>query len=309
MAGTNTTSTGNKSADSNKTPTYKRVLAIIGVVILVGMYVVLLIEALLGSPDTFNIFIGCVAATVAMPILLWIIIWAVGAFTGRHTVASLDALSSNKQHDKYGNVIPEGEIDTIVFDIGGVLADFAWREFLANKGFDGEMVERIGRASVNTPEWNEIDRGVLTLDEIIDSFVKNDPEIEKEIRRGFDDFKDIVTRREKSIPWIKKIQRSGYKVLVLSNFSKEAYEQCPEAMDFLSVVDGGILSYRDKVTKPDPAIYNLLAERYDLTPEKTVFIDDTPKNIDAAKSLGWHGIVFKSYEQVENDLFELGVRY
>ncbi len=79
-------------------------------------------------------------------------------------------------------------------------------------------------------------------------------------------------------------------------------------MGFLSEVDGGILSYRDRVVKPDPAIYKLLMERYDLVPEKTVFIDDTAVNIEAAKNLGWNGIVFESKEQVLSELSALGIK-
>ncbi len=292
-----------------KTPVYKRVLAIIGIVILVGMYIVLLFEALTGSPDTYNVFIGCVTATIAVPILLWLLIWSIGALTGRHTVASLDAMSSNKRHDKYGNVIPDSEIDTVVFDIGNVLVDFAWDKFLEDKGYDKPMRERMAKATVFSEDWNEYDIGNLTNDEIVDRFVENDPGIEKELRNAFSDLKDIVTRRERTIPWINALKRSGYKVLVLSNFSRQAVEGCSDAMSFLDYVDGGILSYRDHVIKPDHAIYRLLMERYDLAPKKTVFIDDTPRNIDVAIELGWHGIVFKSYEQVEKELHDLNVRY
>ena len=123
------------------TKPYKRVLAWVGIVVLVGMYLLLLYEALTGSPDTYNVFIGCVAATIAVPILLWLLIWAIGALTGRHTVASLDPMTSNKKHDKYGNVVPEGEIDTVVFDIGNLLTNFAWDQFLENKGYDSKAPE------------------------------------------------------------------------------------------------------------------------------------------------------------------------
>ncbi len=294
--------------NKEKTPAYKRVLAWIGIVILVGMYLFLLFEALTGSPETYNVFIGCVAATIAVPILLWLLIWSIGALTGRHTIASLDPLSSNKRHDRFGNVIPDGDIDTVVFDIGNVLVNFSWREKLEKLGFDNGMIERLSKASVNSSDWVELDRGVLTTEEIIDLFVENDPEIEAEIRRGFADFNDIVTKRDETIPWIRSLKAAGYKVLVLSNFSKVAIEGCPDAMSFLNEVDGGILSYRDKVVKPDEAIYRLLMERYDLVPEKTVFIDDTPVNIETARRLGWKGIVFENRAQVLKELEGLGVK-
>ena len=292
-----------------KTPTYKRVLAWCGIIVLIGMYVVLLFEALTGSPETYNVFISCVAATIAVPILLWLLIWSIGAITGRHTVASLDPLTSNKKHDKYGNVIPDSKIDTVVFDIGNVLTDFAWSQFLKNKGYDDAMVERMGKASVYSSDWVEYDRGDLTTEQIVQRFADNDPEIGDELKKAFADLTDIVTKRDEAIPWIRALRAAGYQVLYLSNFSKQALEGCPDAMAFIAETDGGILSYRDHVVKPGHEIYKLLEERFGLTPEKTVFIDDTPVNIDAAKELGWNGIVYKSYEQAVNELHELGVRY
>lgn len=295
--------------NKEKTPAYKRILALTGIILLVGMYVALLILAILGSPNTYNLFLGCVAATVAIPIMLWILIWVIGSLTGRHTIASLDPMTSNKQHDKYGNVIPDSEIDTVVFDIGNVLTDFAWREFIEKKGFDEAMAERIGKASVLSKDWVEFDKGNLTTKEIVDKFVENDPEIEEELRKTFPDLEDIIHKREEAIPWIRALKAAGYKVLYLSNFSEQALTGSPEAMKFLEETDGGILSYRDHVVKPGHEIYKLLEERYDLTPEKTVFVDDTKVNIEAALELGWKGIVFENFEQVNLDLQKLGVRY
>ena len=80
-------------------------------------------------------------------------------------------------------------------------------------------------------------------------------------------------------------------------------------MAFRELTDGGILSYTEHMIKPDREIYDLLVERYNLTPSKTVFIDDTPVNVEAAKNYGWKGIVFKDYKQVKEELEELGVKY
>ncbi|WP_026525507.1 MULTISPECIES: HAD family hydrolase [unclassified Butyrivibrio] len=199
-------------------------------------------------------------------------------------------------------------ITTIIFDIGGVLVDFCWDDFLRSKGYSEEMVQRMGNASVRSEAWNEFDRGVLNSKEIIDGFVKNDPEIEEELRSAFSDLTGLLRKRERTIPWIKELKSKGYKVLVLSNFSKQALEPNMFMQEFLDETDGGILSYRDKIIKPDRAIYELITKRYDLIPGECVFIDDTEKNIIAAREFGMNGIVFKTYEQVEDELQALGVR-
>ena len=292
-----------------KTPKFKRVLALTALVLIVVLIVAFLLVALFGGPESKDLFMGLAGAVVAVPILTWLLIWSIGAITGRHTIASLDAMSSNKRHDKYGNVIPDGEIDTVVFDIGNVLTDFAWDKFLVFKGYDDKMVERIAKATVYSDDWVEYDKGNLTNEEIIARFVENDPEIRSEIEESFKNIDGIILKREKTIPWIRALKAAGYKVLYLSNFSKQALEGCPDAMAFLDETDGGILSYREHVVKPDPAIYNLLVSRYNLTPSKTVFIDDTPVNIEAARNLGWKGIIYRDYNQVVDELATLGVKF
>ena len=193
-------------------------------------------------------------------------------------------------------------IRNIVFDIGNVLTDFRWREFLQDKGFNDEMVERIARASVMTPLWQEVDRGVWDEEKLIKEFSRLDPEIEDELRRAYGNVKGMVTKRDYAIPWLQKLKKRGYKVYYLSNFSYKAYTDCQEALDFLPHMDGGILSYREKIVKPEEEIYLRLLSRYGLKAEECVFLDDTRENVEAAERLGFKGIRFEVREQAEREL-------
>lgn len=198
-------------------------------------------------------------------------------------------------------------IRNIIFDIGNVLTDFCWKEFLQGKGFDEEMIGRIARASVLTPLWDEVDRGVWDIERLMQEFVRKDPEIEAELHRAFDNVTGMVTKREYAIPWIQKLKAAGYHVYYLSNFSSIAYEDCIDALDFIPYMDGGILSYREKIIKPDAAIYELLLSRYSLKAEESVFLDDTMKNVKGSEAVGIHGICFETKEQAEEELKKLGV--
>ena len=171
-------------------------------------------------------------------------------------------------------------IRNIIFDIGNVLADYRWKDFLRDKGFDDAMVDRIAKASVLSPYWNEFDRGEWDQDKIMAEFVKADPGIEKELHQAYDNIKGLVTPRSYAIPWIQELKAKGYGVYYLSNFSYKAYVECAEALDFLPYTDGGILSYLDKVIKPEKEIYDLLLSRYELKAEECVFLDDTLKNVE-----------------------------
>lgn len=198
-------------------------------------------------------------------------------------------------------------ITTVIFDIGNVLVEFSWRKHYELMGYDEAMIERLAKATVRNPGWNEYDRGVLSEEETIQGFVDSDPEIEDDIRRALKNIRTMIKRCDYAIPWIQDLKEKGYSCLYLSNFSHKAETECAEALDFIPYMDGGILSYRDKVIKPQPEIYDLLIERYQLVPEECVFLDDTLPNVEAARKAGMHAIHFKNREQALEELKALGV--
>ena len=196
-------------------------------------------------------------------------------------------------------------IKNIIFDIGNVLTDFRWAEFLADKGFTKEEVERIAKASVLSPVWPELDRGVWSFEEVMAGFVKNDPAYEAQFHKAFDDMTDIVRIRDYAIPWVKELKAKGFHVYYLSNFSQKIEKESAAGLAFRKYMDGGILSWMDKVIKPDPAIYQLLLSRFSLKAQECVFFDDVEVNVQAANEQGIHGILFTSKEQAEEELNKL----
>jgi len=193
-------------------------------------------------------------------------------------------------------------IQTIIFDIGNVLADFAWEDFIHEKGYYGEKFQRISEATVKSPAWNEFDRGVLSDEEILNSFIENAPDLKEDILNIYGNLEGIVKKRDYAIEWIEEMKARGFRVLVLSNFPRKTHIECANELDFLEHMDGGILSYQDQVIKPHPEIYQLLLDRYELVPQECLFIDDLEKNIEGASAMGIHTIQFITYGQVRQDL-------
>ncbi len=198
-------------------------------------------------------------------------------------------------------------IRNIIFDIGNVLTDFRWKDFLREKGFDDVMIGRIAKASVESPLWKEFDRGVLDGEELMQAFVDAAPDIAEELHKAYDDVHGMVTIRDYAIPWVQELKAKGYKVWYLSNFSEKTEIECADSIAFIPYMDGGILSWKDKLIKPDPKIYQLLLQRFDLVAEESVFIDDLPENVQGAVNEGIHGIVFETRQQVVEELKKLGV--
>lgn len=196
-------------------------------------------------------------------------------------------------------------IRNIVFDIGNVLAGFVWQDFYRGFGFSDEIYEKLADATVRSDFWNEMDRGKLDDDQLLNGFIQNAPSIEKEIREVFQNVKGMVLRYDYARPWINELKDRGYGVYVISNFAHRAHVECEEALDFLEDIDGGILSYQVKLIKPDPEIYRLLCSKYGLNAGECVFIDDTAKNVEAAVKEGMKGILFHTRAQAREELEKL----
>lgn len=198
-------------------------------------------------------------------------------------------------------------IKNIVFDIGGVLADFNVNEFLTSKGFDAAMIKRILKASVMTPYWGQFERGELTEEETLRGFATVDPEIEQDLRVAFSSVEGMLTSKDYAIPLVKRLKAAGYGVYYLSNYSQKAYNECGESLGFMPYMDGGIVSFRVGKTKPDPAMYQHFLAECGLEAGECVFVDDTPENVVAARQHGFAGIEFTSYDDLLAKLAELGV--
>ena len=143
---------------------------------------------------------------------------------------------------------------------------------------------------------------ILSDEEVIDRFVQDTPELEKEIRSCMKNIHGVVYRLDTSIPWIREIKESGRRVLYLSNYSMKVARDNEDAMDFLPYMDGGLLSCDYNVIKPDPAFYQILIDKYDLDPSKCVFLDDLEDNLAAARKFGIQTIQVRDHEQAASDL-------
>ena len=194
-------------------------------------------------------------------------------------------------------------IQTVIFDIGGVLIGFDWPGYLRTYGFEEEKAAAISAALIEGPVWKELDRGIWSMDELMDGFVSRAPQYAEDVRRVFLNSWKSLTRQDFAIPWITDLKARGYRVYFLSNYSEWMIEKSKETLDFLPHLDGGIFSCDVKQIKPDEDIYRSLLERYpDIRPSTAVFLDDSPANVETARRLGFHGIVVQSHAQAAADL-------
>ena len=200
-------------------------------------------------------------------------------------------------------------INTVIFDIGMVLVYFRWKELFTDLGFQGEKFETIANATVHNPWWNEFDKGIMSVEEVVEKYIEKAPQYRQEIAEIYEHSHEFIETFDYTFSWIQELKEKGYKVYVLSNWSEPAYEANKDTyLSFLKEVDGGILSFREGIIKPDRAIYQRLCDRYQIDPGEAVFLDDNAANVEAAREFGLHAVLFKNYQQAREELASLGVR-
>lgn len=201
-------------------------------------------------------------------------------------------------------------INTVIFDIGNVLVDFCWgRAFLEYFKFGGETFGKVAAATVLNDDWNLNDKGDLSDEEMLERFISNDPSVEAEIRQLNEHVEELVKKRDYADSWVNDLREKGYKVYILSNYPKRAFELGLDNgnLSFVKAADGAMISYKEHLIKPDPEFFKRLFAKYDINPTEAVFIDDNQPNIDSAKELGLNTILFKSKEQVLSELKQVGI--
>ena len=199
----------------------------------------------------------------------------------------------------------------IVFDFGAVL--FTWQpaQLVATafpqKASNPEAAKRLAHAIFSHEDWHGFDRGTVEMVEVIRRTALRLDLPESELDALVSNIGDRLTPIEETVSILfQLVQRRNLqkdvRLYYLSNMPVPYARVLEQRHSFLTWFDGGIFSGDVKHIKPDPAIYELLENRYALEPAQTVFIDDLKANVVAAQSRGWRGIHFESAAQMSAEL-------
>lgn len=193
-------------------------------------------------------------------------------------------------------------IKNIVFDIGNVVLKFNPKEYFSREYKNLDSIDMLCDLMMESDIWRSYDLGDIHLEDVREAFAKAAPTHQEEINEMLNHWTDILEPIEYTFNKMKELRCQGYSLYLLSNLNEEAYDYILRHYDLFDIVDGYIVSFKERLAKPDFKIYDCLMNRYQLYKEECVFIDDLEKNVDAAIRYGMQGIVFQNEEQVEKEL-------
>ncbi|MEN5084150.1 HAD family phosphatase [Bosea sp. TWI1241] len=194
----------------------------------------------------------------------------------------------------------------VVFDVGNVL--LRWDPFhLYRRLIPDETRRDWFLRNVCTAAWNiEQDRG-RPWPEAVTTLVAEHPEWEREIRAFDERWHETVPESiAGSVAVLEELKDRGEAVYAITNFSREKWAECLIRFPFLQRFDGAVVSAHEALLKPDPAIYRTLLDRYGLEADGCIFVDDSARNVEAARSVGMQAVHFVEPIDLRSALKALG---
>lgn len=194
-------------------------------------------------------------------------------------------------------------IKNLIFDIGNVIQYFNWEDYLNEFTKSEEEKEFIRKYIFNTPEWSGdalMCLGYITKEDAISNQMDRSNHLNDELlKRFWDNCLNAYTINEDVIDLMKNLKEKGYKLYLLSNYSKNDYDYFKDN-DLFKIIDGSVLSYQVHKLKPYDEIYFELNKQYNIKFEESIFFDNVQKNCDTGNKLG-----LKSIKVNDNDYQDL----
>lgn len=195
------------------------------------------------------------------------------------------------------------EIDTVIFDLGGVLIDWNPR-YLYRKIFNTEEEITWFLENICTAEWNDQQDAGRPFEDATEDLVKKFPEHEVAIRAWYGRWPETISGSiHGTVEILRQIRESKkYRLYALTNWSAQTFPWALNNFEFLHWFEGIVVSGVEKTRKPFSEFYQILFDRYQINPAKAIFIDDNHKNVIGASEVGLPTIHFQSPEQLRNEL-------
>lgn len=198
-------------------------------------------------------------------------------------------------------------IKNVVFDVGRVLFHWDLRHLFEKLISDSDELDWFLK-NVVTPEWHfEHDAG-RALSDMATERIALFPKYEVHIRAYTMRFNETIPGPvEGSLEIVEALASQNIPLYAITNFGAEFWDVFRPTQPIFDHFNDIVVSGREKLVKPDPAIYKLALKRFGINANESLFIDDMSANIEAVKLSGMHGHVFKNADGLHDELARLGL--
>lgn len=192
-------------------------------------------------------------------------------------------------------------IRNAVFDMGNVMSVYDPQSYLGGIIGRPEAAQAVLRELFEGPEWKMLDAGSITEKEAVSRVRARIPQYAAEVRLAMKNWHCMMKTMPGMADIVSDLKKRGLKIYPLSNTSLRFYRYYRD-VEVFRLFDGFVISARERLVKPDPAIFRRTCERFHLVPQECLFVDDVQENVDSAAGVGMNGHRFAGAEELRSFL-------
>lgn len=182
----------------------------------------------------------------------------------------------------------------VIFDMGGILLDFPMLELTAAWSDTAEDARLLDLAIFKSPEWVALDRGVTTEEQVLSAARERLPQrLHEPAAQVIEHWDEFLFPKPEMNALARELDGAGIPLYLLSNTSARFY-RFREKIEVWPLLRGALLSFEEKLLKPDPELYRRLFTRFGLAPGDCFFIDDLHLNVEAARWCGMEAFCYQN---------------
>jgi putative hydrolase of the HAD superfamily len=193
-------------------------------------------------------------------------------------------------------------IKNVVFDVGGVLLEWNPPAVIARLHPDPTRQAELRKQIFEHADWHEFDRGSLSEPAAVELFAGRSGLGTNETRALMHAARDSLSPISGTIQLVEDLNAAGVHLYLLSNMPVSTFEYLVGRHAFFTHFKHLVISGKILLIKPDPAIFKHLVEQTGIVPAESVFIDDLPANVAAARECGLHAIQFRDPASCRQEL-------
>lgn len=193
-------------------------------------------------------------------------------------------------------------IRNVIFDLGGVLVTWRPQEIIDAFYSEPDLRSALREHVFAHSDWTELDRGTLDERAAAERFAQRMSRPVDEMTALLERVRNSLEPVPATIALAEELHSQGLSLYALSNISPSMFAHIRARHAFFDLFSGIVISGAINKVKPEPGIYEHLAERYSLAFVESVFVDDLPANVEAARRLGLAAVLFENAEQCRREL-------
>ena len=196
-------------------------------------------------------------------------------------------------------------VDAVIYDLGNVLV--GWDPYGAFDGLDRTVVDA-WMAEVDFAAFNRVQDAGRTWADAVTHLRATRPHLAGLAERYRTAYPGTLGGPVPgSAALVEELDAAGVRLYGLTNWAADTFCHAEPAAPVIGRLRDVVVSGQVGLAKPDPAIFRLAADRFAVDPGRTVFVDDTPANVTAARSVGFRAVHFTGTAALRTALADLGV--